>query len=220
MHSHTCPLCTSQETQYYTEDKKRQFFQCSQCQLVFVDPGQLPSQIREKQEYDLHENGFEDHGYTRFLSRVSEPLIQQLSVNEVGLDFGCGPAPVLAQMLSNNDLPTTCYDPFYFPDRKHITGHERYDFIVCTEAIEHFHQPHKELELLYRLLKPGGLLAIMTKRVLSKEKFQNWHYKNDMTHVSFFSVETFKFVALSFGYDLTIVSDDVVFLKKRPTLLK
>ena len=71
-----------------------------------------------------------------------------------------------------------------------------------------------ELTLLYALLKPGGLVAIMTKRVISQTRFATWHYKNDRTHVSFFSEATFKWVAEHLGMELHIVSDDVVFLKK------
>jgi len=54
----------------------------------------------------------------------------------------------------------------------------------------------------------------MTKRVLDKARFENWHYKNDITHVSFFSEATFRFLGQRDGLDVAFPADDVVLLKK------
>jgi 2-polyprenyl-3-methyl-5-hydroxy-6-metoxy-1,4-benzoquinol methylase len=75
------------------------------------------------------------------------------------------------------------YDPQYCPDTK--CHHQQYDFIVCTEAIEHFHNPHHEWNLWLLMLKDHGVIGIMTKRVENLSRFKDWHYKNDQTHVSF-----------------------------------
>ena len=215
--SEPCPLCGHSHIEFYHQDTKRHYWQCLACDLVFVDSTQRPSLLTEKSEYDLHQNTPEDEGYIRFLSRVSEPLLAAVERPAKGLDFGCGPTPVLSMLLNQSGLATTYYDPIYYPDESYLHCESSLDFIVCTEAIEHFHNPHIELAKLDRILKPHGLLAIMTKRVLSKEKFKNWHYKNDQTHVSFFSLKTFEFIADRFQYTLDVVSADVVFLRKRAT---
>ena len=80
--------------------------------------------------------------------------------------------------------------------------------------MEHLHQPKLELERLWGCLKASGWLGIMTKRVLDAEAFSTWHYKNDDTHVCFFSVETFQWLAEQWGATLTIAADDVVLLQK------
>jgi hypothetical protein len=109
-----------------------------------------------------------------------------------------------------------------------------YDFVTCTEAIEHFTHPMKEWTLLLSLLKPaidgneekgivgeersksGGLLGIMTKLASHDEKtFSNWWYKRDPTHVSFFSRETFAWLADRDALELTIIGDDVIILQKK-----
>ena len=171
----------------------------------------------EKQEYDLHENSFEDEGYRKFLRKVLTPLssfIKATSKAELcGLDFGCGPAPVLASMLTEEGVNMNTYDPFYAPNLQVLE--REYDLVTCTEAIEHFHAPHVEWALFNELVASGGALAIMTKRVLDKTRFANWHYKNDITHVSFFSETTFQYLAERDGYDVSFPANDVVLLRKR-----
>jgi len=213
-----CPLCLSDSSSsHYHSDKKRDYLQCNQCNLVYVAPFYLPSMEREKREYDLHENGFEDEGYKTFLGKVVTPLIPLIkassSVQLKGLDFGCGPAPVLAKMLEGLGVQMNVYDPFYADDPTALN--KTYDIVTCTEAIEHFHTPHKEWQLFNELVATGGVLAIMTKRVLDKARFANWHYKNDITHVSFFSEKTFQYLAQRNGYDVNFPANDVVIMKKR-----
>lgn len=211
-----CPLCLHPKTEFYFEDNKRSFQQCTQCRLVFVSPEFLPVASVERAEYDLHQNNFEDAGYRRFLNRIAIPLRERLEPGAKGLDFGCGPAPVLASMMEDSGFKTEFYDPFFFANEQ--TLNNTFDFVTCTEAIEHFHFPHREWQQLISLLKPGGILAIMTKRVVNKQRFSNWHYKNDKTHVSFFSDFTFTWLAENYDLNLEIEGDDVVFfrIKSRP----
>ena len=215
----TCPLCETQQVEHYLKDKRRTFHQCQVCHLVFVDPNYLPSPSQEKQEYSLHQNQFDDPGYRQFLAKVATPLLPRLNGSTKGLDFGCGPGPVLAAMIEEAGHQVTLYDPLFVDEPDALS--QKYDFVTCTEAIEHFHQPRKEWEMFMNLLKPNGILAIMTKRVLSKARFANWHYKNDMTHVSFFSEETFHWLAKAYSLELEIISDDVVFFTlKSPALIE
>lgn len=204
----TCPLCSHLFTSHYHRDKVRDYWQCNRCQLVFVNAQQRLSPEAEKAIYDLHQNSHTDAGYIRFLSRFAEPLKQRLSPGSKGLDYGCGPAPVLAEMLSTSGFPTVGYDPFYLPSLP--TG--TFDFVCCTEAIEHFYQPGKVFEHWLGLMNPCAVLGIMTKRVINKERFANWHYKNDQTHVCFFSEATFSWVAAHYSLRLEIAGPDVVFL--------
>ena len=211
-----CPICDNEHPQPYAEDKRRKYYQCPDCHLVFVGKAFLLDANQEFAEYQLHENNVDDAGYQRFLTRVSEPLVLKLKQRTEsglnGLDFGCGPGPALAKMLTLQGYPTALYDPFFFDDKQVLT--RTYDFITCTEAIEHFHKPGEEWSKLMKLLKPHGWLAIMTKRVLGKDKFQQWHYKNDPTHVCFFSEDTFNFLADTSGLSVEYPSADVVLFHK------
>lgn len=208
-----CPLCHHPDSHFYHQDRRRTYQQCPRCDLVFVPPAQLPDRTTEQHEYSLHQNTLDDPGYQRFLDKAASPLLPHLAPASSGLDFGCGPAPLLAQMLTAHGHSMAVYDPLYF-DRPEALQ-RTYDFITCTEAIEHFHFPATEWQRLDELLKPGGWLCIMTKRVLDKQRFAHWHYKNDPTHVCFFSDHTFTFLGQVHGYKVHLVAADVVLMHKQ-----
>lgn len=210
--SHVCPLCRSQDTVNYHQDKRRCYEQCRQCQLVFVDSAFLPTAEEEKAEYDLHQNHEHDEGYRRFLVRMVDALAPNLPKSAQGIDFGCGQTRLLASLFEQKGHTMDVYDPIYFSDTANLN--KSYDFIVCTEAIEHFHHPYKEWGLWQKWLKPGGWLGIMTKRVANCEKFAAWHYKNDKTHVSFFSETTFKWLATRDQFKVMFPNNDIVLLQK------
>lgn len=207
-----CPLCENTQVQSFCRDQQRSYLRCDQCSLVFVPRDYHLSPAAEKAEYDLHLNDPGDFGYRKFLSRLFEPICDRLNAGAKGLDFGSGPGPTLAPMLTEAGFDMAIYDPFYAPDRSVLQN--RYNFISCSEVVEHFYFPGREFQLLWQLLAVEGWLAIMTKLVIDRQAFAGWHYKNDPTHVAFFSRETFTFLAARLGAHLEFVGSDVVLLQK------
>lgn len=210
----SCPLCSGQSISLYFTDKRRAYFSCSVCSIVFADPNSWPDKNTEKTEYDLHENDVNDDGYNRFLQRIVEPLNHRIPKRADILDFGCGPAPALAKQLSALNHCVELYDIFYAPDASVLN--KKYDAIVLTEVIEHLHNPLEVLTGLWRLLNENGVLAIMTQRVISQQRFQNWAYKNDPTHVCFYSDATFTWLSEKLKADsMEFVGRDMVFVQKQ-----
>lgn len=210
--SESCPLCHHQNTSLFSEDKRRAYFQCQHCQLVFVPRGQLISLTEEKKIYDSHQNDVNDIGYQQFLSRALTPLLTELDKPSNGLDFGCGPGPALAKMLDEKGHSTALYDIFYYPNTDVLN--KQYDFVTCTEVIEHLAKPDEVWMQLLSLIEPGGVLVVMTKLVINQERFKSWHYKNDITHINFFSRATFNYLATQNSLSLTFYGDDVMLFKK------
>ncbi len=206
-----CPLCLAPQSRFYHQDKTRSYWQCTCCQLVFAEPLSLPDKGAEKAVYDCHQNDPADAGYRKFLGKLANPLLQRLTASKHGLDFGCGPGPALAAMMQEAGHRMAVYDPFFAPSPEVLQ--QSYDFITCTEAIEHFHSPAKEWQMLLAMLKPGGYLGIMTKLVIDQQRFSQWHYKLDPTHVSFFSRQTFAYLAKRDGLSLEFVADDAMILQ-------
>ncbi|MGY6275502.1 class I SAM-dependent methyltransferase [Methylomonas sp. MgM2] len=180
---------------------------------MFVPAQQHLSLAREKAIYDRHENRPDDPGYRQFLSRLAIPLQAKLPPCSVGLDFGCGPGPTLAQMLAEQGHRVEVFDPFYA--YRPMLLQSRYGFVTCTEVAEHFRQPAKEFEILFSLLKPHGILALMTKLVIDAAAFSRWHYKNDMTHISFYSASTLQWLADHYQCHLDIIGKDVIFFSRQ-----
>jgi 2-polyprenyl-3-methyl-5-hydroxy-6-metoxy-1,4-benzoquinol methylase len=208
----TCPLCLNKNIEHYYQDKIRDYWQCQCCQLVYVKPEQYISTEQEKKIYDLHQNNSEDDGYRNFLDKLLVPLEQYLKRGMIGLDFGCGPSASISDMFAERGFQMKNYDIFYANNPKILKN--KYDFITCTEVIEHLHHPHQELTLLSNLLNNNGHLGIMTKRVIDKNRFANWHYKNDQTHVCFYSEVTFEYIAKYWKFNLHIINSDSVILQK------
>ncbi|WP_298868576.1 class I SAM-dependent methyltransferase [uncultured Gimesia sp.] len=209
-----CPLCQISGGAHFYEDD-RTYFRCPSCQLVYVPPEQFLTSQAEKAVYDQHQNSPDDPGYRRFLGRLFEPMSQRLPLNSRGLDFGSGPGPTLSVMFEEAGHRMEIYDPFYAPDTKSLE--HQYDFITATEVLEHLHHPRSELDQLWSCLKPNGSLGIMTKRVIDRKAFSTWHYKNDPTHVCFYSVETFQWLANYWCATFTIPENDVVVFTKGHT---
>ena len=124
----------------------------------------------------MHDNNPADPGYRGFLAQLADPLCERLKPGDGGLDFGCGPGPALAQMLEERGFSCQTYDPIYAPNRGQLDS--QYDFVTCTEVVEHLHHPAREWQQFARLVKPGGWLGIMTR---CDDAFPNWHYRRDPT---------------------------------------
>jgi ubiquinone/menaquinone biosynthesis C-methylase UbiE len=90
------------------------------------------------------------------------------------------------------------WDPFFHSDESVLNN--RYDFIVCCETIEHFYNPLEEFELMITLLKPGGKLCCMSELLPKDMSFNDWYYKNDPTHVIFYSEENLKWIKENVGF--------------------
>jgi len=209
-----CTLCNSTSTPF-CEDKKRPYFRCSECDLIFADPKTYLSQEDEKANYEFHENDPNDTRYREFLSRLSTPLVKKLSSGMHGLDFGSGPGPTLNLMLEEQGLTMSVYDIYYAPDKGQLN--RQYDFVTCTEVAEHFGNPGKSWPELVSLVKPGGWLGIMTWMFTKEttEEFNRWGYKGDPTHISFYTPKTMQWIAQHFKLELEIVSDRVILFRKQ-----
>ena len=82
----------------------------------------------------------------------------------------------------------------------------RYDFITCTEVIEHVHEPFRVFEKLFNLLVPGGVLALMTGICDAdiEREFSGWHYHRDCTHICFYRPQTLDWIAQKFQVICTL----------------
>lgn len=177
-----------------------------------MEPSQLPGPEEELAHYRTHENDPGDPGYRAFLSRLADPLLKQLQPGLNGLDFGCGPGPALAQMMREAGHGMAVFDPFFAPDKRPLQT--TYDFITCTEVVEHFHQPYIEFSRLNAILKPGGWLGIMTMFQTDDARFANWHYRKDPTHVVFYRETTMRVIAADFGWNCDIPAQNIALFRK------
>lgn len=215
-----CPLCRSTQTQVFvTVSDQKKYYHCNCCDLRFLDSSDHLSAEEEKARYLLHENDVDNPDYQKFV----KPLIDQVNNHftesgvakdkRLGLDFGAGTAPVLAEQLKLQGYHVNVYDPYFWPDRGALN--EQYDFIVSCEVIEHFFNPFIEFDLFKKMLKPGGVLGLMTMIYDSNLSFDEWFYRRDPTHVVFYSKKTFEWIAQEYKWGKPRISDERIILFNR-----
>lgn len=208
----TCPVCDAGRAEYFLHVGDSDYWRCVGCLATFLDPAQLPAAATELAHYHSHRNDPADRGYRAFLGRLAEPLLARLAPGARGLDYGCGPGPALAAILGEAGHPTAIYDPFFAPDESVLR--ENYDFITCTEVIEHFHRPGCEFARLAALLVPGGWLGLMTEFQTDDARFAKWYYRRDPTHVVFYREQTLRHLATRWGWHCEIPRPNVALLRK------
>ncbi|MEE4609295.1 MAG: class I SAM-dependent methyltransferase [Desulfobacteraceae bacterium] len=212
MDSRQCIVCGLSSAGFFLEVNGARYARCGVCQATFLDPAQRLSIAAEHAAYRLHRNDPGSAGYRRFLAKLVVPLLERLPPEAKGLDYGCGPGPALAGMLREAGHRVIMFDPLFFPAREPLE--DVYDFIVCTETIEHFHRPAEEFARLDRMLRPGGWLALMTCFQTDDHRFATWHYRRDPTHVVFYREATLRHIARRFGWRCDIPVKDVALMRK------
>jgi hypothetical protein len=115
-------------------------------------------------------------------------------------------------MLEEQGFRMQVYDPYFSPDERVLE--RAYDFITCTETVEHFYYPNREFKRLNRLLRDGGWLGVMTEMLESDEQFHDWWYRRDPTHVCFYRRETMNWIAQEFGWRVEYPRKNVTLFHK------
>ena len=184
-----CLWCGSENLTSQHIDKKI-YFTCSTCTIIFLDPRFRLQQKDEKTRYEQHENDVLNPGYQNFVMPIKNEVGKRFSTQSLGLDYGCGKASAISYLLSIESYKIEKYDPYFFPDTEVIKSNA-YDYIILCEVAEHFYQPKEEFEKLFKLLKPGGVIFVMTSLLQQDTNFSTWSYRRDATHVCFYTEKTF-----------------------------
>jgi SAM-dependent methyltransferase len=216
-HQLECPLC-AKEAPVWTEESLtsqdgRRFYHCHACNLLFCSPEVHLTIDEEKMRYDTHDNNPVDEHYLAFLGRVLEPIQTMLKEGMRAVDYGSGPGPAMPILLKRYGIECTLYDPIYAPeglDGIHcsVSGARAenpdgsFDLVTSTETFEHFHQPAESIQHITALLRPGGLLCIMTEQWTELDRFSTWYYTRDDTHTCFYHSRTFEWIARHFGFEI------------------
>jgi hypothetical protein len=207
-----CLICLARARDF-SRDSHRKYLECTECSLVFVPRHELVSDSQEKERYDHHQNSASDPHYQSYLQNIVSSLRPYLHPGDVGLDFGCGKAKVMEELLQNLCLRVNSFDLYYH--RREDFLKDSYNFIIMSEVIEHLRTPLPEMRRLSALLKPKGMIFIKTRFLPKREEFSNWFYKRDITHVQFFNDKSLNVLADRLGLShFEVMGEDLFLLRK------
>ena len=209
-----CKICGSDTRLVYDQQFKIKYYRCPNCEFLFMEDEAMISFDEARAVYDTHENSIDNQGYVDMFKGLIEDFVKPLKISGRVLDFGSGPGPVLYQLLTEEGLDAFHFDPFYNPDNAYKDS--LYQLITSTEVVEHFFDPIKEFKHLSSLLEKNGYLLIMTHiRNKDLDVFLNWWYRRDVTHVSFYHLNTFKYIAQVCGLERIKHNDKNIILFKK-----
>jgi len=188
-----CPLCDS----ILLQRMDSTYLDCGVCRALVMDTAFIPDSEAELRHYHTHDNDVYDPRYRKFTSPITEHVLSHFTPEHRGLDFGCGPGPVISTVLREHGYRIAQYDPFFNTDPQPLST--SYDYIVCCEVIEHFHRPAEEFTRLRSMLKPGGHLVCMSSLFNEGIDFATWRYRKDPTHAFILRSETVDYITAHFG---------------------
>ncbi|HIO95879.1 MAG TPA: class I SAM-dependent methyltransferase [Campylobacterales bacterium] len=210
-----CKICYDKTKTIRDKKKSFIYYRCLSCGFVYLDDTQMVDSVNEKKQYELHNNSFESLGYVKMFEDFIEEAIAPYKQNiKTALDFGCGPGPVLAELLRRKGVEVDQYD-LYFSPKKVYEG-KKYDLITSTEVFEHLQKPIEVLEILVKHINDNGYIILMTKFPPKDDiTFLNWWYRRDVTHISFFTPKSFEIMAEKVGLKMIkTINDNIVVLQK------
>lgn len=200
-----CPLCQEPADHFYVDARTVQnYFKCT-CGLYFLNPSERLNPSQELERYELHRNDLTSTEYQNFVAPLAREIEKRVPSGSEGLDFGCGPAPIMAHVLGLAGFKMWAYDPYFKPDYSALN--KRFDFVVASEVVEHFYSPAVEFRNLKAMIKPGGVLGLMTQLVTEQTDFAEWYYRRDPTHVVFYSEDAFQWIKRRFGFQRVEILD-------------
>jgi 2-polyprenyl-3-methyl-5-hydroxy-6-metoxy-1,4-benzoquinol methylase len=209
-----CVVCGGETSLLKDKQLPVTYHVCTVCDFISKDESLRLSNEVEQLQYDRHNNTMESTGYVDMFKELIKEYIEPLAVTRNVLDFGSGPGPVLYELLAEEGYNVSHYDPFYHPD---VTYKESsFQLITSTEVVEHFFDPVKEFLHLSNLLEEGGYLLIMTHiRNKGLDVFLHWWYRRDVTHVSFYHLNTLEYIARVCGLEIIKHNNKNIILFKK-----
>lgn len=177
-----------------------------------LDPSNYVNSKEEKERYISHNNDVNDIRYQNFVSPIVDSVKAKYDTSHLGLDYGAGTGPVITRLLEKEGYSINLYDPYFHNYPENLS--KKYDYIICSEVIEHFYKPYEEFKSLANMLNLKASIFCMTSLYDEGRDFKNWRYKDDETHVFFYHKIALEWIKNKFGFsDLEVDGKLIKFIK-------
>lgn len=177
-----------------------------------LDPIDYVTDQEEKARYKTHNNDVHDIRYQTFVSPIVEAVKNNYHRKHLGLDYGAGTGPVITSLLEKEGYQLKLYDPYFHNYPKNLC--KKYDYIICSEVIEHFHKPYAEFKALKKMLNSKGSIVCMTSLYDETINFETWYYKDDETHVFFYHHKALEWIKNEFSFSKLELAGELIRFSK------
>jgi 2-polyprenyl-3-methyl-5-hydroxy-6-metoxy-1,4-benzoquinol methylase len=208
-----CLICKNNDVEKITINNKLYYY-CKKCNFIYLQKSFIVNNVIEKNRYLMHNNN-NNTGYEEMFNKfINKNIINNIPKGKKILDYGCGFNPLLSKILIKKGYNVDFYDKYFFKKKIYLAN--KYDLITVTEVIEHLYNPLKYFELFNKLLNNESIIAGMTLfHPDNKELFLKWWYKNDITHISFYTEKTIEYIADILNFSLLYIDKKNTFILKK-----
>lgn len=133
--------------------------------------------------------------------------IKELHPNPKVLDFGCG-SGLLVEFLRHNGIKAEGYDRYLKNSTNYLFNGDlafskgEYDIVTMVEVIEHTASPYLELQDIFHILKPGGILMVETSFTDWMDLWRDPYIDPTIGHSTIFSHQGLDEVMLEKGFEI------------------
>lgn len=222
-----CPLCKSTSCKVLDERFNYILLSCNECGLVFKHIKDLQREVVQR---------LQDSVYTQdnLAGRVKNRMVRKMACDRLQylsryctsgnlLEIGCATGEFLVAAEEFGFHATGLESSkIFFGYLTKIGIRAKYgriedvdfdknnfDVIAISHVIEHIEDPHRFISELNNLLKPGGILFIVTPNLNSfTDKLYGWSHPNflEADHLFFYSESTLSLLLKRYGFHVLAVS--------------
>lgn len=229
-----CFICGNSESIQKGLIGQRSLRECSRCGIQYIDP--IPDKKRLEKIYSDYykawgiEHSRDEVSYIKkkTFSNYLKEIVAYVPEGKL-LDVGCATGEFLmVAQESGFDVYGIEVSPYGVRECRELFGENKiraeslkdgdfpsgfFDVIILSDVIEHIEAPVSFLDILWNILKPQGVLMIVTPNTSSwtrKLMGMHWlHYKEE--HIYYFNCNNIcKF--LSSGFEILVAHPDYKFL--------
>lgn len=115
-----------------------------------------------------------------FTSSRIDDFVKKYSTDKKTLDLACGTGKFIKYFPNRIGLDivkTPAVDIVADAHDLSMFDNENFDVVLCTEALEHFYNPQKVIDEVFRVLKKNGLFILTTRFIFPLHEIPHDYYR-------------------------------------------